>query len=887
VTGARVIAALTDFALRLLLHAYPSDIRGPFGHAIRQDVRADIEAAASRSSAAAIAVRATAGAVVDLASEWRARLLQPRARPSSTSIPVRTMFQGMDADVWLAIRRYRARPVPALIVVVTLGLAVGAATVIFSVADAALLQPLPFPHAERLVRMDEVTVRETTGGVSLPVFDLWRELPSLDALAFYERSTALVMVRNEPDRLPVATVSREFLTTLGVPPALGHGFSPGAFGPPEEVVISHYLWQRLGGHTDVIGARLAVEPSEYTVVGVMPPGFGFPADVQVWRTPPQALERIRAFRELRFVSVIGRLKDGQPLTALQAELDALTAAHPAMDRIGGEVRMAAVDLRESMVGHITRGVVTVAAAAGLLLILACCNVSAMLLAFTVSRQRELAVHAALGASQWRLVRQNVAGVLLLSIPACVLGLTVARLCRDAIVAISLDEIPRIGAMTIDSRAFGFSIGAAMLAGLAATLLPSWIAARLAGVASLRSAARDGSASPGILRVLRGLLVAQVALTFIILCGGLLLARSLSRLSVVDTGFSERNILAARLNLTGLSGRLPPPGTQIAFYADVLQRVREMPGVEAASFISRLPLSQAVVSTEVQVQGVAQTEVRAIYQTVGPGYFSTIGARVVEGRELMDADRPETPAVVINEVLARRLFEGESPLGRRVMFREMRGPVEAQVVGVIRPLRYNGLQSELAPEIYADYRVRLLPQYLVLRTIGPADALTAQLRSVVRQADPSNRVTLENVTTIEREIARRLARPRFFLALVGTFGSVALLVATAGLYGVMGFAVAQRRHEMGVRLALGASPARLFADVMGRGAMVTAIGLALGLTGAALATRGMTSLLFDVKPLDPPTFAATALLLALVAGVACWIPASRARATDPLSVLRTE
>jgi predicted permease len=797
------------------------------------------------------------------------------------------MFQGIHADARLAIRHYRARPLPALIVVTTLGLAVGAATVIFSVADAALLQPLPFPQADRLVRMEEVTVRETTGGVSLPVFDLWRELPSLDAVTFYERSTALVMVRDEPDRLPIAMVSREFLATLGVPPALGRGFSSGPFGPPEEVLISHHLWQRLGGRADVIGARLAVEPSEYTVVGVMPPDFAFPAEVQVWRTPPRELERIRTMRQLRFVSVIGRLKEGHSLATLQAGLDAVTAAHPATDRIGGDVRMAATDLRESIVGPVRRGVVTVAAAAGLLLILACCHVSAMLLAFTVSRQRELAVHAALGASQWRLVRQNAAAILMLAIPACLLGLAVAQLCRDAIVALSLDEIPRIGAMAIDGRAFVFSIGAAMLAGLAATFLPSWIAARVAGVATLRSAARDGSASPGILRVLRGLLVAEVALTFIILCGGLLLARSLSRLSVVDTGFSERNVLAARLNLTGLSGRLPPPGTQIAFYADLLQRAREMPGVEAASFISRLPLSQAVLSTEVQVHGVPQTEVRAIYQTAGPGYFSTIGARIVEGRELTDADRPETPSVVINEVLARRLFEGESPLGRRVTFQEMRGPVEAQVVGVVRPLRYNGLQSDLAPEIYADYRVRLIPQYLVLRTAGAAEAMTPQLRTVVRQVDPSNGVTLENVTTIEREIAKRLARPRFFLALVGTFGTVALLVATAGLYGVMGFAVAQRRHEMGVRLALGASPARLFADVLTRGAIVTAIGLALGLTGAAIATRGMASLLFDVKPLDPLTFAATAALVGFVATLACWVPASRARATDPLSVLRTE
>jgi predicted permease len=679
-------------------------------------------------------------------------------------------------------------------------------------------------------------------------------------------------------------VSRNYFDVLRVVPALGRTFLPGPeFEEPGEVVISHRLWRRLAGDASVIGRSLFVDPRPLVIVGVMPPGFDYPAGADVWTSTPTSLGMIATARELNFLSALGRLKPGASIATLQSQLAVLTERYPHDDRLGGAVRMTATGLRDAAVAHVRPAIAIVVAAAVLLLLIASMNMAALLLARATSRRRERSVQAALGATRARLVRQGLFEVLIVAIAGGALGVFAAWVCRDLIVALSLDEIPLIGQVRIDRRALAFGLAATMTGAMLAAALPAWLSGRSDAVAGLRGETRDNAAPPAVLRILRGLVVIEVAMALVLAVGGILLARSLDNLARVDRGFSADDVVAMRINVP-IRPRLES-GASVAFHEAVRRRARELQGVEAAALASRLPLADAVAASEVYLPG-SSTEVRAILHQASPGYFSTIGARLVAGRDIADTDDPRRAAAVINEVLARQLFGDDRAVGRRVVFNYMTGPIEAEVVGVIHPVRYNGLAAGVAPELYFDYRHRVLPVTLFARIDAPLERMLPELRRIIREEDPTGRVTIDPITTLEREVDRRLARPRFFLALVGTFGSVALVLVTAGLYGVMAFAVAQRRHEMGVRLALGASPAQLFRDVVGRGAALAGLGLLAGLLASAGTVRALRSLLFGVGPWDAVTFGGAAAIVLIVTLLASWLPARRAQRTDPLAVLRT-
>ncbi len=876
---ARLVAALCCVAIRVAVAAQPRVFRQRFGAAIVAETCDEIRGAVPRGAAATLRVgmRALADAWGGAGAE-RVALLHPA---SSENV---AMLRGLRTDVMTASRRVRSQPMLSAIVVVTLALAIGASTAIFSVTDAVLLQPLPFPDSDRLVKLDEQTAIEDRGGMSFPALQMIaKESASLESVAFFEPRTALVVVGSEPDRLAGATSSRSFLDVLRVPPAMGRGFSAGPLvGGAAEALISHRLWLRLGGTPGVIGSALQVEPGTYTIIGVMPPGFGYPADADFWVTPPSDMEQVRSMR-LRFLHGIGRMKPNATVAALQAELAVLTDRLPASDKVGGAIRMTGEGLRDSVVGHLRPGVTVVAASAILLLIIAVCNVTALLLGRATSRRKEIALQVALGASTQRLIRQSGLEVLFLTIPAGLAGIAAASMARDLIVGLSLEEVPRIAEVAIDARAMTFAMLTTLITAALATILPAKIASRGDGVTALHGFGRDGAMTPSILPVLRGLVVGQVAMTLVMLVGGVLLARSARTLAAVDPGFTQRSVLTTRVNLP-LRG-FPPGAARLAFHDKVRERVLSMPGVQSAAFSSRLPLADAVATSDVKLAGTAGPPVRSLMHSTGPGFFATIGARIIEGREINEQDRPNHPVVVINEILAVRLFADRSALGQRISVGHWTGPVEAEVVGVARPVRYNGLAGSVVPEAYLHYAAAMQPLLLFVQTNEPGDRVVPLLKTAVREADPSGRVTLDRITWLQDELARRMARPRFFLALVGTFGGVALVLAVAGLYGVMACAVAQRRHEMGVRLALGASPRQLFTEVVGRGSLLIAVGLAIGLPAAVFAARGMRSLLFGIAPSDPTTFIVAIALVAAVAIAACVIPARRAQATDPLDVLR--
>ena len=876
---ARLLAAFACVAVRVAVAMQPRAFRERFGAAILAETCDEIRAAVQLGVAATL--RASARALVDAwrgAGAERVASLNPAARQKASSL------RGLRTDLMIASRRVRSQPLLSVIVVVTLGLAIGASTAIFSVTDAVLLQPLPFPDSDRLVKLDEQTAVAGRGGMSFPALELIaKEASSLEAVAFFEPRTALVLVGTEPDRLAGATISRSFFDVLRVQPALGRPFSAGPLvGPPDEVLISHRLWLRLGGSASVLGTSLHVEPRSYTIAGVMPPGFGYPAESEFWITPPQEMADVRAMR-LRFLSGVGRLKPGASVAALQAELAILTERLPASDKVGGAIRMTGEGLRDSIVGHLRHGVAVVAASALLLLVIAICNVTALLLGRATTRRKEVALQVALGASSQRLVRQSGIEVLLLTIPAGLAGIAAAWTVRDVIVGLSFDEIPRIAEVAIDARAMAFAMLATLVTAALATILPARISTRGDAAPGLQGTGRGGMVAPSILPVLRALVVGQVAMTLVMLVGGVLLARSARTLASVDPGFSRESVLTMRVNLP-LRG-FPAGPARLAFYDNVRQRALSIPGVQSAAFSSRLPLADAVATSDVKLARSDVPPVRSLMQSAGPGFFDTIGARIIEGREISEQDRAAHPVAVINEILAARLFENRSALGQRISIGHWTGPVEAEVVGVARPVRYNGLAGSVVPEAYLDYSAAMQPLVLFVQTGAAAEHIVPMLKTAVREADPSGRVTVDRIGWLQDAVARRLARPRFFLALVGTFGAVALVLAVAGLYGVMAFAVAQRRHEMGVRLALGASPRQLFNQVVGRGSLLVVIGLGIGLPAAVFAARGMRSLLFGIAPLDPITFAIAIVVVTAVAIAACVVPARRAQATDPLDVLR--
>jgi predicted permease len=388
----------------------------------------------------------------------------------------------------------------------------------------------------------------------------------------------------------------------------------------------------------------------------------------------------------------------------------------------------------------------------------------------------------------------------------------------------------------------------------------------------------------VLRALRGLVVAQVALTFVLAVAGGLLARTFDRLARTDLGFEPAGVLSLRINLPL---RSLSPEAQRLFYDDVLRRVRALPGIDSASYVSRLPLS-AVLSSGIETKraGSEGPGIKAVIQTASEGYLSTIGARLVAGRDFAAADAA-APAAIINDVMARQLFAGGEATGQRIRFSFFGRPMEATVVGISGALRYNGLTVAPPPELFVDYRVRPLIMLLVVRTGLPAAEAVPMLRAAVRHTDTTGRITIDQITSLDREVGRHLARPRFFLALVGAFGLSALVLAAAGLYGVMAFAVEARKHDFGVRLALGASPSRIFGEMLRTGAALIATGLLGGVVAAYAVTGALQGLLFGVAPRDPATFAATALVVAFIAFVACWLPARRARRTDPLAVMRAD
>jgi putative ABC transport system permease protein len=796
-------------------------------------------------------------------------------------------------DLRFGVRILRHNPLATGLALLILALSIGANTAIFSVVDAVLLAPLPFPRPERLMVVLDHAPRHGFDRLeaSAPNYRDWREQNrSFAALDAYYADQRFVLTGGaRPVAAPGAQVTGGFFQTLGTAAAAGRLLGPADDRPGTEpaMVLSYDLWRtRFGGDPGVVGRRLQVDGRWRTVVGVAARDFRFPATSALW--VPFALDYAKERRGAHNLTVVGRLRPGVTRRQAQADLAAVAARlarqYPATNDGWG---VAIEPLHDFLVEPARPALVLLERAVWVVLLIACANVANLLLARMASRGRELAVRAALGAGRARLARQLLAESVVLFTAGGALGLGLAGCALRALPALDPGAVPRAAAAGLDGRVLLYALGLSLLTGLAVGLVPVPAAGGVRLYAALKGGGRAAGGSGRWLR--GGLVVGEVALAMALLVAGGLLLRSFARLQSVRAGFEPRGVMTAALSLP--ASRYPEE-RRAQLFDEAPARARALPGARHAAAVYPLPLSGDAYVQPFWVEGRARPsptdEPRAEVFIVSPDYFATLGVPLLAGRDFDDRDRQGSlPAVIVNRTLARRIWPGESPLGRRIVF-DLAAGLKARrmtVVGVVGDVRAIALHEEPMPQAYWPQAQRPLNgAALVVRAARPA-ALVAPLRQAVRALDRD--VVLDEVQPMEAVVAASIAASRVQMLLLGGFGALALLLAAVGIYGLVSYTVARRTHEIGIRMALGASCARVLAMVIGQGMALVAAGLALGLAVSWSAGRLVADQLFAVSATDPATYVGVPLLLAAVALAANWLPARRATRIDPLSALHAE
>jgi putative ABC transport system permease protein len=800
------------------------------------------------------------------------------------------MFQ----DLRFGLRMLLKNPGFTLVAVFTLALGIGANTAIFSVVNALMLRPLPYPDPERLVWVDYASSRNTGGEVLSAHFINWREQnQTLGGIAQFDPTTRTLTGAGEPERVEVGQISASFFTTLGVqplPPGRNFTAAEDKTGGERVAIISHALWRRrYNSDHDIVGKTITLNDSIFTVVGVTPENFRYFRPFDVWIPLAIDLERDRANGNTSSQSTVARLKPGITLEQARAELDTLLQRYETAKLEGSpriDIRTRLVPLQELLLGDTRRPILVLLGAVGLVLLIACANVANLLLARAVNREKEMAIRGALGAGRLRLVRQLLTECLLLAMAGSAAGLLLASWLTKLLGSLSstntLGEMGRVAAITIDLRVLGFTLLITLMTGLLFGFLPALRFSRTDLNVSLKEGVRGGGIHGRGLR--SALMVSEVALAIVLLVGAGLLIRSFAKLLDVDPGYRAENLLTARI---ALPPRYSDNSQRAQFYERILQRIAALPGVTAVGATSHLPLTSYNMGAQLRVEGRQPREGEnppsAPVARVNPDYFRTMGISLRAGRLINDSDTQDAPGVaLLSETLARRLFPDEDPLGKRLSV----AGLGATIIGVVSDIRYTGLDGEIEQAVYLSYRQ--LPRSgmaLVLRGAVEPSSLAPTLRNAVREIDPA--LPVYDVMTMNERLSNSVAARRFNLLLLGGFAVLALLLAGVGVYGVISYVVTQRTHEVGIRMALGAQSADVVRLFIKQGMAIVIFGVALGLIGAFALTRVMRSLLFDVSASDPLTFACVALLLSLVALAACYLPARRAARIDPLASLRRE
>jgi putative ABC transport system permease protein len=802
-------------------------------------------------------------------------------------------MQNLLQDLRYAVRMLLKRPGFTVVAVVTLALGIGANTAIFSVVNGVLLRPLPFANPAELAMV--WLNYQGRGGpdrewLSPSDFEDWRaQNTTFSHLSALNDWGPTLTGQAEPEPLVGAGVSHDLFTLLGREPVMGRTFLPeeDQVGAPKVVVLSNELWQRrFGSDREIIGKSISLNEENYAVVGVMPAGFKFPviANTELWRPLRPALSP-SCKRGCLTLRAIARVKSGVLLGTAAADLSTiarrLESEYPDTNsKVGATV----VPLHEQLVGNMRRPLLVLLGAVGFVLLIACANVANLMLARSRTRQREIAIRAAMGASRGRVVRQMLTESGLLVTIGGALGLLLALWLLRIFSGLAPTGAPRFDEIGIDGTVLAFTLGAAILTGLIFGLLPALGVSR----PDLNSSLKEGKGTPDGPRSgrLRGaLVVAEMALALMLLIGGGLLMKSFLMLQRVDPGFNPDQVLTLRLFLSRVN--YPDAQKIRGFYAPLLDRLKTLPGAQSVAAISNLPLGGNSTDSSFVIEGQptspAGQEPVAWYSSISPNYFSTMEMRLLKGRAFTDLDDDKSPKVVIiSETLARRYFSGQEPLGKRIgepdNFRE--------IVGVVNDVKHFGLDADTPPSMYLPLRQSpARGMTVVVRTAGAPLGVVPALRRDIWAADRN--LAIARVKTMNELVSSSITQQRFIVLLLGCFAGLALLLAAVGIYGVMSYSVTQRTHEIGIRLALGARSTNVLALVLKSGMMLAVIGAAIGVAGALALTRLMSTLLFGVTPKDAPTFIGLSLGLLAVALIACYLPARRATKVDPLVALRYE
>jgi predicted permease len=798
------------------------------------------------------------------------------------------------ADIRFALRTLRKSPGFTLIAVITLGLGIGANTTIFSVINGLVIRPLPFEHPGQIdivYRTDAKRGFDRGSLLYADLLDLRAQSRSFTGLAAYGEENYNLAAGEEVEYVDGSEVTANLFGMLGVRPILGRDFLPeeDQAGRDGVVLLSYPLWQRhFAGRPDVIGQSLLVNGMQRTIIGVLPPKFTFPYVQKLW--VPLVVDPKTPRGQTCCYTVVGRRRADVPreraTTEVQGIARQLADLYPTAD--GGR-SMRVAPYKDELVDDVTRlNLWVLLAAVGFVLLIACANVANLALARATVRQREIALRTALGAGRLRLVRQLLTESIVVALAGGVLGILLAYVGVDLSKLGILEETPYWVRWEIEKGALLFTVGLSVLTGLVFGLLPALESSKPDLQATLKESGRGGLGGHGRHRLRSALVIGEIALSLVLLVGSTLMIRTFMGLARVNPGFDPRGVLTMRLYLTG--DHYQPAPTRIAFYRDALQRLQELPGLEAAAASNGVPIGQGGGGVPVAVEGQAVTpgeEPVAGFRTVTDGFFRTLKIPLRDGRTFLPRENAESAGVVVvNETAAKRFWPGAAALGHRLRFTSDTAVRWRTVVGVVGDVRASELDATPEPQVYVPYADS--PRYhmsLLLRTSSDPAAMAPSARAAIRAIDPG--IALFDVLPYEDVIARSIWPRRLVGLMLGVFAVIALLLAAVGVYGVMSYAVAQRTHEIGLRMALGAEVRHVLRLIVGRGLALAGIGAAIGLLGAFGITRALKSLLFGVSATDPLSFAGIAVLLTGAAFLASYLPARRAARVDPMVALRYE
>ena len=778
------------------------------------------------------------------------------------------------------------------VAVLALGLGIGANTAIFSIINAVVLRPLPYRDPGRLMTI----LHEGSNPVApANYFDLAEQSRSFEGIAAAQWWEPNLTGRDQPEHLRGLKLTAQMFQLLGVNPAVGRTFNPDEDQPGRDrvVVLSNQLWQRrFGGESGVVGQQVTFDGESYTIIGVMPPNFQFApfwaTNAELWsplNLAPRANDR--GGQSLR---LFARLKPDVTRSSAQADVTTifrrLEQEHPEANK---GLTLAVEPLHEKVVGKTRPALMILFGAVCFVLLIACANVANLMMGRATSRQKEIAVRTALGASSARIARQLLIESVMIALAGGALGLLLSMAGMKVLLSFGPSSLPRLQTIGLDLRVLAFTLGLSVATGLLFGLAPILQTRKWNWTRSLKEPTRSSSAGRSRVNARRLLVISEVALALMLLIGGALMVRSFGRLRAVDAGFTPDRLLTMTVSLAGSAHSTAPK--RVAFFTELLQRIDSLPGVQSASAINHLPLSGDMWTLSFTIEGRPAPgpgeKQGAVYRIIRPNYFRTMGAALLKGRDFTAHDNDGSPAVVIiNELFAERYWPNEDPVGKRIVVGDD-DPNPREIVGVVKALKQNQWTAEPNLEMYLPHLQSPSPRALTLVVRSDSDplALVAAIENQVWSIDKN--LPVSDITTMEEVVAQSIEQQRFNMFLLGLFACVALILAMVGIYGVMSESVASRTHEIGIRMALGAQAVDVLRMVVRQGMALAAIGIGVGLVGAFWLTQFMSRLLYEISPTDLATFLLIPLVVALIVLCACLIPARRATKVDPLEALRYE